>query len=64
MVRDAKLPKRIRLVGIMALFGILTGLVLGSGTGKNGGPVLGQKAGGDARLISVQQLPEVDGPMC
>ena len=43
MVCDAKLPKRIRLVGILGLFGILTGLVLGSGTAKNGRPVLGQK---------------------
>ncbi len=64
MVATSQWAKRFRLVGIVALFGILAGFVLWSGNGKDGRPALGQKAGGDARLLSFQPYPEMDGPMC
>ncbi len=64
MVPGHKLPKKAGLAGISALFGILAGLVLWSGTETNGRPVLGSRAGGEARLISMQQFPEMDGEIC
>ena len=64
MVSTSQGAKRFRLVGIVALFGILAGFVLWSVNGKDGRPALGQKAGGDARLISFQPYPEMDGAMC
>jgi len=56
--------KRIGFAGIVILFGAITGFVLWSGNGMSGRPALGPKDGGDARLLSIQPLPEEDGPMC
>lgn len=64
MVLTSHWTRRIRLAGIVALFGTLIGFVLGNGNGKVGYPALGPRAGGDARLVSIQRLPETDGPMC
>ena len=64
MVSTSHWTRRIRLAGIVALFGTFIGFVLWSGNGKGGYPALGPRAGGDARLVSIQPLPETDGPMC
>jgi hypothetical protein len=64
MTHTSPWAKRVRLAGIVALFGTLTGFVLWSGNGKGSHPALGPRLGGDARLISIEPLPETDGPMC
>src|SRR3990170_4234903 len=58
MIGHASRRKGFRIAGMLLLFGILAGLVVWSGS------VPGQKAGGDARLLSFQPFPEMDGEMC
>jgi hypothetical protein len=60
MVATSHRAEGIRLAGIVIFIGILAGFVLWSGNGKGLGPT----PGGDARLISVEPLPDPNGPMC
>ena len=58
MTGHASRRKGFRIAGMLLLFGILAGLVVWSGS------VPRQVAGGDARLLSFQPFPEMDGEMC
>ena len=64
MVITLQRKRRIRLSGMAVLFGTLLGIALWSGSERGGNPARGLRAGGDARLVSMQPLPEPSGPMC
>ena len=56
--------KRYQQAGLMALPGIVAGIVLWSGNGKDGQLALGPHAGGDARSVGFEPYPMMDSMMC
>ena len=59
----AAFPYRIgRLISILGVFGVLGGIVLFSGNTRESRQGLARQASGQARLVSITPLPEMDGP--
>lgn len=64
MKSSSHLRWEIGLVAILATISILAGIVISSGRGNLGNPPLESQLSGQGRLVSIEPLPEMDGPMC
>jgi DNA-binding beta-propeller fold protein YncE len=64
MRSSSHLRRKIGVVAIAATISILVGFVFSSGRENLGNPSSESQLSGQARLVSIEPLPETDGPMC
>ncbi len=52
------------LIAILGTIGAIVGVVFGAGSARNVPPLLAKTQTGGPRLISIEPLPQLEGPMC